>query len=196
MDDGNEPPTGHAAAPNAPAAEVDLLLMPWYAVRVRALAEDKSRVLLDRKGIPTFLPKYLDCRPYRDRVKKVQAPLFPGYLFCKLDVRRQLPVLSTPGVSSILSIGGKPAAIDEDVIQSIERVVSSDIPAIPWPFLKAGDEVTILHGSLAGIKGFLIRARGADRLVLSVQVMASSISVEIDRAWVRPLKHTAAMRTT
>jgi transcriptional antiterminator NusG len=171
-------PTGDAPKPEA---------QRWFALRVRANSEAKPKLALEQKGFETFLPTYLECRAYSDRIRKVEAALFPGYLFCRLDPREQLPVLSTPGVSSIVSFGAGPQPLEESEILSIKRVIGSGANTVPWPYLKTGDQVEIVFGALAGLTGILIRAKATHRLILSVPLLERSISVEVDRTWTRPL---------
>jgi transcription antitermination factor NusG len=167
---------------------------PWYAVKVRTRAEDTVRTLLAGKGYVALLPTYLECRQYSDRVKKIDAPLFPGYLFCRLDVNRRLPVLVTPGVEYLVGFGGIPQPIPASEIVAIEAVMNSGLSAQPWPFLRSGHRVRIEMGALRGVEGTLVRTQGADRLVLSVELLQRSISVAIDRSWVRPAPaHPAAL---
>jgi len=163
---------------------------PWYALKVRAGGESKPKFALEQKGFETFLPTYVDCRKYTDRIRKVDAALFTGYLFCRLDAAHRLPILTTPGVESIIGVAGVPRLIDESEIDAIRRVIQSGLTAQPWPYLRAGDEVQIEFGAFTGITGYLVKARGVDRLVLSVHLLQRSISVEIDRTWVRPLRRT------
>jgi transcription antitermination factor NusG len=159
---------------------------PWYALKVRSGGEAKVTLALDQKGYTTFLPTHVECRQYSDRIKKLDVALFPGYLFCRLDVNRRLPLLTTPGVESLVSLGGRPQAIEETQIDAIRCVVDSGAHAIPWPYLREGDEVTIKFGALAGLTGWLVRFRGSDRLVLSVHLLQRSICIEIDRSWIYP----------
>lgn len=159
---------------------------PWYVLRVRTNSEATSKLVLERKGYAVFLPTYLDCRRYSDRIKKVPAPLFPGYLFCRFDSGRRVPVLTTVGVESIIGIGGLPQAIEESEIEAIRRAVSCGVSVEPWPHLSAGDRVRIEFGSMAGVTGILVKARGTDRLILSVSLLQRSVAVEIDRTWIRP----------
>lgn len=160
---------------------------PWYALKVRARSEPLIRTSLERKDLITFLPTYKQSRQYSDRTKKVDVPLFPGYLFCRLDVTRRLPILTTPGVDYILGSNGEPEAIPEDEIDAIERVIRSGAAVGPWPFLKTGSRVRVERGSFSGVDGILVSERGFDRLILSITMLQRSVSVEIDRAWIRPL---------
>jgi transcription antitermination factor NusG len=162
----------------------------WYAARVRTGAESRLSTSLVQKGYEIFLPTYAATRSYSDRIKKIDAPLFPGYLFCKMDLIDRLPLVQTPGVVSIVSVGGVPSAVDDLEIEAIRRLMASNPPATPWPYLREGDTVLIQHGSLTGVSGIIVRARGQDRLVLSVHLLQRSISVEIERAWIRPEAET------
>lgn len=145
------------------------------------------RTILENKEYEIFLPTYQEVRQYSDRMKKIDAPLFPGYLFCRMDVTKRLPILTTPGVHSILGFNGEPTPVPEDEITAIQRVVGSGATVGPWPFLKIGARVRVERGAFSGVEGILISERGVDRLILSVQMLQRSVSVEIDRSWIRPL---------
>lgn len=162
-------------------------MYPWYAIKVRTRGESLVGTLLQRKDYEIFLPTYIESRKYSDRLKKVDTPLFPGYLFCRLDVTHRLPILTTPGVDYILGSNGEPEPLPEQEIEAIQRVISSGAAARPWPFLKTGSRVRVEHGSFRGVEGILLTERGADRLVLSIAMLQRSVSVEIDRMSIRPL---------
>jgi transcription antitermination factor NusG len=159
----------------------------WYAVKVRTNAEERIKASLATKGEELFLPTYVEARRYSDRIRKVSAPLFPGYLFCRLDIEKRLPILQTPGVDHFVGIANVPQAIPDSEIDALKIVSSSGLATEPWPYLQAGDEVRIHFGALSGLTGLLVQTKGADRLVLSVQLLQRSISVEVDRGWVRPV---------
>jgi len=162
-------------------------ILPWFALRVRSRAEQLVGSALGGKGYEVFLPTYLECRRYSSCVKKVDAALFPGYLFCRLDVNQRLPVLSTGGVEHIVSCAGVPHSIADDEIAAIRTLVDSHVPALPWPYLKVGSPVRIEFGPLSGLEGLVVFEKSGARLVLSVHLLQRSVSVEIDRSWVRPL---------
>lgn len=161
---------------------------PWYALKVRTGAEPRVKTALENKGYDIFLPTWLDCRRYSDRIKKVQAPLFSGYLFCRLDVLHRLPVLTTSWVDSIVGFGGEPSPIEEHEVAAIQQVVDAGASLTPWPYLRESERVRIQFGPFTGLEGFVLRADGKERLILSVHLLQRSIAVEIDRTHIRPLK--------
>ena len=159
---------------------------PWFALQVHTRRESVVEQALRRKSYETFLPTYKECRQYSDRVRKIDSALFPGYLFCRLNVENRLSVLTTPGVYDVVRAGERFQPVEESEIAAIQQVVTSGCAAKPWPFLKAGDRVRVQFGSLAGVTGYLISEKGTERLVLSISMLQRSVSVEVDRTWVQP----------
>jgi transcription antitermination factor NusG len=100
---------------------------PWFALQVRARSEQAIAELLCSKGYDEFLPLYYCKRRWSDRVKRALQPLFPGYVFCRLDLQNRLPVLVTPGVLQIVGVGKTPAPIDEKEIISLLSSENCDI---------------------------------------------------------------------
>lgn len=160
---------------------------PWYAIRVRSRFESVSAAGLTGKGYDPFLPLYRARRRWSDRVKQMDLPLFPGYVFCRFDPASRLPVLTTPGVVNIVGYGRDPVPIDEKEIANIRAIIASGLPATPWPYLRTGQRVLIEHGPLAGIEGIVLELKKELRLVVSVTMLQRSVGVEIDREWIRPL---------
>ena len=75
---------------------------PWFALQVHTRRENTVADLLRFRGCDPFLPLHMERRRWSDRIKKVEAPLFPGYLFCRLSDRNQAAALFTYGVIRIL----------------------------------------------------------------------------------------------
>jgi transcriptional antiterminator NusG len=156
----------------------------WFALCVRSRYEKIVASFLQNQGYDWFLPLYKSRRFWSDRVKEVEAPLFPGYLFCRFDIYRRLPILIIPGVQHIVGGTKTPAPIEPAEIHAVQAVVRSGAIREPWPFLQVGDRVRIEHGALAGVEGILLQAKGRHRLILSVTPLQRSISVHIDSACV------------
>ena len=160
--------------------------LAWFALQVRTRHETAIAGFLQAKGYEQFLPLYSVKKRWSDRVRVIEAPLFPGYLFCRLDPQYRLPVLKTPGVIQIVGYNRIPAPIEETEIQGIQALVASGLPTQPWPFLAAGDPVQIESGSLRGLKGIVVKLKENSRLVVSITLLRRSVAVEIDSALVQP----------
>ncbi len=160
---------------------------PWFALQVRSRYEDIVTAHLSGKGYESFLPLYMCRRRWSDRFKEIECPLFPGYVFCRLNPLDRRPILMVPGVSLIVGMGKTPVAIDETEIAAIQAAVKSGLPSQPWPFIQIGQRVRIVHGPLCGLEGALLDHRGRHRLVLSVTLLQRSIAVQVEDAWVTPI---------
>ena len=160
----------------------------WYAVRVRSNFERNVSTVLDHKGVEQFLPTYRSRRVWTDRVKTVDVPLFPGYVFCRIPLDERNRVVTTDGVVGFVGAGRLPIPVSNMEIEAIRTLVQAQAPAQPWPFLKIGQTVRIGHGSLAGIEGILVRVKNSWRLVVSVTLLERSVAVEIDAAYVSPVR--------
>lgn len=165
----------------------DCGLFPWFALRVRSNYERVAALHLRDRGFEEFSPTFKAERQWSDRKKQMDQFLFPGYVFCRINPEDRLPVLSIPGAVGLVSFGKGPTAIPENEIESVRRMVGSGLLVGPWPFLAAGQNVLIERGPLTGLEGMLLEVKKAFRLVVSVHLLQRSVSVEIDRKWVRPL---------
>ena len=159
----------------------------WFALQVRSRWENKTAELLSSKGFEILLPSYTTKRRWSDRCKIVEAPLFPGYLFCRFNVHNRLPVLITPGVISVVGRDKTPIAVEESEIDALQRVMLSGIQAQPWPYLEIGERVRIKDDVLDGMEGILASFKGNQRVVISVTLLRRSVALEIDRSQIEPL---------
>ena len=159
----------------------------WFALQVRTRWEGSTAVLLAGKGYQTLLPTYQTKKRWNGRVKQLNAPLFPGYVFCQFDAQNRLPILVTPGVISVVGRGRIPLPVDDSEIAAIQTVISSGFQAEPWPYLEIGQRIRIESESLNGLEGILINFKGNHRIVVSVSLLRRSVALEIDRASVKPV---------
>jgi transcription antitermination factor NusG len=161
---------------------------PWFALQVKPLREKHVGSLLAAKGFTEFVPLYRDRRRWSDRIKEIELPLFPGYLFCRLDPNNRLPVLMTDFVKYIVGAGRTPIPVDDSEVEAIRTIVTSGQDALPWKFLQAGCMARIQEGPLQGLEGVLIEVKKRHRLVVSVTILQRSVAVEVEREWVRPVR--------
>ena len=161
---------------------------PWFAIRVKSRCERVVANIIQNKGFKGFLPLYRSRRRWSDREKSLDLPLFPGYLFCRLNPQRCLPVLTIPGVLHLVGIGKMPLPVDEQEIEAIQRIAKSSLVVEPWPFLEIGHRVLLEDGPLRGLEGILVgTSKQEQRVIVSVTLLRRSVAVSIDRHWVTPL---------
>jgi transcription antitermination factor NusG len=160
---------------------------PWWALYTRHQHEKTVADMLSAKGFEVFLPLYDSMRRWKDRQKLLTLPLFPCYVFVRGGLNRRLQVVTTPGVHMILSHGESVAVIPESEIQAIRQTIEGPFRVEPHPFLKCGERVRVIRGTLQGVEGILVRKKNLSRLVLSVSMVAQSVAVEIDALDVEPV---------
>ncbi|HEX4004980.1 MAG TPA: UpxY family transcription antiterminator [Acidobacteriaceae bacterium] len=169
--------------------------LQWWALYTRHQHEKVVAEMLTAKNFDVFLPLYSSVRRWKDRRKVISLPLFPGYVFLRGGYGRRLEVVSTPGIHMILTHGERVATIPEEDIQAIRKTVEGNFRVEPHPFLKCGERVRVTRGPLQGVEGILTRKKNLFRLVLSVDMLAQSVGVEIDASDVEPVaaRETAAV---
>ena len=159
----------------------------WFAIWTRSRHEKIVRDQLEKKtDVDVFLPTIGKWSRWKDRKKKIDWPLFPGYCFARFDPRERLPILKCTGVVSIISFQGEPAPIPAYEIDGIRRLIDSDLAFDPCPMIREGMMVEVIHGPLKGVVGRLVRKNEKARLMLSVDLIGQGVSVEVDAADVRP----------
>jgi transcription antitermination factor NusG len=157
----------------------------WFAVRTRARAEKAVRDQLDARGVEVFLPTVTRWSRWKDRTKAIDWPLFAGYCFARFEPADLLHVRTCPAVAGIITFCGELAPLPEREIDGIRALVESDLKFDPVPFINEGARVEVVHGPLRGVTGRLERKGERARLVLSVEMISQSVSVEVDAADVR-----------
>ena len=164
----------------------------WFALSVKHRHEKAVAAALGVLGVEALLPLYRSARDWSDRTKQLDIPLFPGYLFAKIEPDSRLHVLRVPAVTRIVAFGGKPAVVDAEEIATIRAALASKLPLSPWPHLKAGDRIRVERGPLKGIEGLLLRERDCLRLVIGVELLQRSVAVEISADLIVPLRASSA----
>ncbi len=159
----------------------------WYAIWTRSRHEHVVRDQLERKRVEAFLPTITRWSRWKDRKKKIEWPLFPGYCFARFDTTDTLAILKCTGVVNIVSFDGKPAPIPAYELDSVRLLIGSELQYDPCPMIREGMMVEVVHGPLRSVVGRLLRKdANRARLVLSVDLIGQAVSVEVDAADVKP----------
>jgi transcription antitermination factor NusG len=163
----------------------------WWAVYTRHHHEQSVTEMLQAKGLEVFLATCQSRRRWKDRAKVLTVPVFPCYVFVREQSNSRLEVVSTPGVHMILTRGEQLAVINDAEIQAIRRASGESSNFEPCPYLKSGEQVRVIRGPLKDVEGVLVRNAGELRLVLSVELLGQSASVEVGRGDIVPVDAAA-----
>ena len=162
----------------------------WFALYVQVNREKEVSKRLEQKALECFLP-LMECWSKRlDRRKRIHTPLFPGYVFIHtvLDNYTAVNIVKTPGALNLIRNSEGPLPIPSYQIDNLKTVLCSSQPVSVHPYLKEGALVRVTRGPLAGCVGILNRVDPKKgRLIVSVDIIQKSVSVELDTEDVEPV---------
>jgi transcription antitermination factor NusG len=162
----------------------------WYAAYTSARHEKRVAEHLQQREVECFLPLYETVRRWNNGRHKVQMPLFPGYVFVRMNLRDKLRVLQVPGLVHLVSFQGAPAVLPENEIVKLRDALGVGLAAQPYRYLTVGTRVEVCRGPLQGMRGILLRHQGQFRVVISVDSIMRSIVVEVDASEVMAIDDT------
>jgi transcription antitermination factor NusG len=157
----------------------------WYAAYTCAQHEKRVAAELGLREVEHFLPLYNSVRRWKDRRVTLNLPLFPGYVFVRLQLINRMRVLQIPSVVRLVGFGGLPTALPDKEMEILQAGLLQNPNAEPHPFLVAGRRVRITGGPFAGLEGVLKRKKSNVRLVVSLELIQRSVAVDVDVADVR-----------
>jgi len=166
----------------------------WYAAYTASRHEKRVSEQLHDRGVENFLPTYDTVHRWKNGRRRVQLPLFPGYVFVRIALHDRLRVLQVPGLAHLVAFNGVPFPVPESDIYAIRSALTAGVAAEPYPYLTAGSRVEICRGPLQGARGILLRRRSGFRVVLSLDLIMRSIVVEVDAADVTPIRKSRGGR--
>lgn len=158
----------------------------WFAVTVKPQHEKAVAEQLQAKAFEAYVPLYRSRHHWSDRVKVVELPLFPRYVFGRFGFEERSRVLATPGVTSIVSFSGRPCPVSDQEIDAVKTMVGSGLPVKVWPYVGVGQKIRVRHGAMAGLEGILVRVKADYRIVVNLQLLNRGVCVEVERDLVEP----------
>ena len=156
--------------------------MHWYVLTTKPKFEKKVNQGLNKVNIISYLPLQKRLRVWNDRKKWVETPLFPSYIFVKIDERERNDVFGVPGIVRYISQCGKASILKEEEMERIERLCSylGEVE-IERRKIQVGEEVQIISGHFRGMKGFVVSAKGRCRFCISIPGIDSYACIDIDK---------------
>lgn len=153
--------------------------MNWYALHVHPNSERLVAMQLLGGSIEAFYPHTV--AKSKDKKRDVDVKFMPGYVFGHFDILEKTPVIAIPQVVSILGWGRHAAPVPDEEIAAVKLIVSFPALApLPCAYVSAGDRVLVRRGPLAGLEGYVMYSKSIARVIVSVAMLARSISAEVD----------------
>jgi transcription antitermination factor NusG len=151
----------------------------WFAVYTTCRHEKRVALHLEHRQIEHFLPLYRTQHVWKDGSQvMLDLPLFPGYVFVRVDWSNRVGVLAVPGVVSMIGTATRPAPLPDFEVEKLRKGLDP-LRAEPHPLITLGQRVRLKSGPLAGIEGIVIRRRGGIGVVLTLSLLMQSIAIEV-----------------
>jgi transcription antitermination factor NusG len=168
----------------------------WYALYLRSRFEKKVFKDLEEKNVESFLPLIEEVHVWSDRKRKVQEPLFRGYVFVKTDLLDRYTILEINGVVRFVGIKEKPSLIPEEQIEWLRRVIDKPEHVKREQYLDVGERVQVIAGPLKGVEGIIKQFRGETRVVISLASIVQSVSVQVNADLLERVKTKEPLEST
>jgi transcription antitermination factor NusG len=152
----------------------------WLAVQVKVGREFAASASVRNRGYDDFLPLYECKEGPGGRVK--QVPLFPGYCFVRFDADNKYPIVKAPDVIRLVGTSSSPTPVEDSEIEALRITHRTGTKCQPCAFVDIGQRVQISNGSLAGLRGIVVRVKHQQRLVITVQLLRQSVFLELGTA--------------
>ncbi len=163
-----------------------LSTLSWYLVHTKPRQEDVALANLERQGHECYLPQMRIERIRRRKAEVATEPMFPRYLFIRLDSSDQgkswSPIRSTLGVSQLVHFGARAAKVDDtlvDLLRQRERALPTEA------MFHSGESVVIADGPFAGIEAIFQTADAERRAFILLEILAKPVSMHIDAGRLR-----------
>jgi len=155
----------------------------WYAIYTLPNQEFIAKLNLKRQNYFVYLPKYLGTRRHARKVEKIFKPLFPRYLFIKLDLMNDniSSIKSTFGVKKIVTLGKEPNIVPDEVINDLidQEDSKGNLDSIINFRFNVGDNVKIEDGAFKGNNAIFMGINEKQRVSLLLNMMGRKLNISV-----------------
>ena len=159
----------------------------WLAAYTRSRHELTVANQFQQKGLDALLPTYRRLSRWSDRIRRIDTPLFPGYVFVRVGDAERRCVLQTVGVVSIVCRSGRPVPLSNADVEKLRLCTANPSAVEPHPYLRVGQRVRVKHGPFRGWEGVLVQKKNSTRLIITVEQIMKSVSIDLNGADIEPL---------
>lgn len=164
----------------------DLIVKPdpalWYVLHTKSRSEKVVNDILQKKSIEAFLPTAHVRSKRKDRRVMLDLPLFPGYIFVRTNLYTEgyLSILKTPGAVRLIGNKDGPVPVGQPIIESLRIMVNSGESILTGLEFRRGEKIIVVNGPFTGVTGVFFTYKGQGRVVVHIDILGQSASVEVD----------------
>ena len=174
------------AAPSPVTPSASPATLSWYVVHTKIRQEALAMTNLNRQGFECYMPMLKMEKMRRHKATLVEEPMFPRYLFIRLDTSGSgpswSPIRSTLGVSQLVRFGGQPAVVDSKLIELLR---TREQVGQPERLFKAGEKVVVADGPFVGIEAIFKTADAESRSMILLDMLSKPVAMRIETASLR-----------
>jgi transcriptional antiterminator RfaH len=168
-----------------PCSVTEARMKHWYAIHTKPRQETCAAENLRRQEFEIYLPRIKQAQRYRHQWRDKIGPLFPRYLFIRLDLGKDniAPIRSTRGVSMLVNFSGLPATVPDPFIDGMLQLADPDTELFhpEATLFEAGKTVTIVDGPLEGLEAIFRADDGLQRSIILLDILGKTQQLRIDR---------------
>jgi transcriptional antiterminator RfaH len=178
--------SGKPASPSPITPSASPATLSWYVVHTKIRQEALAMTNLNRQGFECYVPMIKMEKMRRHKATLVEEPMFPRYLFIRLDTSGSgpswSPIRSTLGVSQLVRFGGQPAVVDSKLIELLR---TREQMGQPERLFKSGERVVVADGPFAGIEAIFKTADAESRAMILLEMLSKPVAMRIETASLR-----------
>ncbi|TCS70997.1 transcriptional antiterminator RfaH [Sulfuritortus calidifontis] len=160
--------------------------MHWYLIHTKPRQEHCALQNLEQQGYECYLPLIAVEKLRQGRLAMVEEPLFPRYLFIRLEEgasgKGWGPIRSTRGVSRLVSFGNEPARLDDRLV---EQIRTHEGRRQPQPLFTPGERVRVTQGPFAGLEAIYQMREGENRVMVLIELLSKPVRLGLAPASLR-----------
>ncbi len=164
--------------------------MHWYVVHTKPRQEARALLNLEQQGYECYLPLLAAEKLHQGVLTVVNEPLFPRYLFIRLDAEASGkgwgPIRSTKGVSRLVSFGAEPAKIDAQLIEAL-RAQDEAATRQTRKLFTPGERLLVTQGPFAGLEAVYQMNDGESRVMVLIELLSKTAPLKIAPASLRKI---------
>ena len=157
----------------------------WIVAYTKPKHEYSVSNNLSKIGFDSYIPTIRKRRKWSDRKKWVEFPLFKSYVFVNTKPKNSLPILKINGVVRIVKFGKEIAVVNDKIIDIIKKMMEGGYTPKSESYFSKGDFVIVVDGPLKGLEGEVLNESGEKRLMIRIDAIQQSISININRGFLK-----------